>query len=74
MTELKPCPFCGEPAVIEEDAEDKGIYYVGCLSGGCFGRLESSIDVFGRSVAIAIWNHRYTPKRKNDEFTVEVKK
>lgn len=61
--ELKPCPFCGKPAQLEEDADHHGEFFsLGCSSGydsGCPGHhvfyTEAAED---RNKCITAWNTR----------------
>ena len=56
MTELKPCPFCGNSAKLK--SEKSGFYtgyYVECTSSLCMVRT-SSWGV--RDTAIFKWNYR----------------
>ena len=66
MSELKPCPFCGEKAEIKESWVYKGLYAVGCTNeGGCPAKNEEqdeqggfSIEFKSRQEAIDNWNTR----------------
>lgn len=52
MTELKPCPFCGGPAVLVRDEPTEGFCFVEC--GWC-GAHGPNTD---EQHAIADWNRR----------------
>lgn len=55
---LKPCPFCGEEAVVSDSApspDGRTFYQACCLTGGCPGNGTSYL---GRPHAIAAWNRR----------------
>ena len=61
MTELKPCPFCGEPVKMEKTAvfeKSFGFYHKDML-----GKCPLSLGVFIHDVseneAIEIWNRRF---------------
>lgn len=58
---IKPCPFCGGVAVLEEDVTVLGARFsVGCANAGeadCVGY--QSLTTFGRrSDAVKAWNRR----------------
>ena len=63
---LKPCPFCGEGAYVQEDS---GRYYVACTSldcGCCYGEAwdRNAIPVhqfIEEATAIQAWNTRQCP-------------
>jgi Lar family restriction alleviation protein len=55
--ELKPCPFCGEPARILEDMYHRTAVWIGCQTLGCFGRDQWEES---KPEAIAAWNRRPT--------------
>lgn len=62
--ELKPCPFCGSPALLEELGDHHGNYHnLGCSSKGCWAHhliyTESEQSV---EASIAAWNLRSPPK------------
>lgn len=54
---LKPCPFCGEPAVMEADHE--GFDMVACSDGGCAGAIANGY--LSLDAAVEAWNTR-TPQ------------
>lgn len=57
MTELKPCPFCGSPAVRVTRAgmSAADLYEVWCM--GCCARG----PVHLRAEAVRLWNERAAP-------------
>ena len=64
--DLKPCPFCGGPAILRPPPPVQGGIvwggYVGCASlAGCFmpHRLFDPKD--GHAEAVAAWNRRAVP-------------
>lgn len=61
---LRPCPFCGGDAAVEEiDRDGRASFSVGCTrddDGACMGY--QSLTTFAlRSEAIAAWNRRTPP-------------
>lgn len=57
LPEMKPCPFCGAPAMVEECRD--GRFSVGCTEpdGECMGYI--SLNTFDRKTdAIHAWNKR----------------
>jgi len=56
--ELKPCPFCGRRASLEETHEINSpvMFSVGCLDESCIGF--PSVTFQTRNDAIAAWNRR----------------
>ncbi|MBV6140022.1 Lar family restriction alleviation protein [Pseudomonas aeruginosa] len=60
MSELKPCPFCGSPAIA---VDDDGLTFVRCQPGsGCKGTgLISFWQTENSDTAIAAWNTRALP-------------
>lgn len=60
--ELKPCPFCGEPATPGFGAQDN---FVRCT--GCRGRTWSCYDTAAK--AIAAWNTRASDSRRCGDCT-----
>jgi|GEM_PF-6286432 hypothetical protein len=63
--ELKPCPFCGGAATIEEESDEDEIerfdipqYTIGCRTVLCPGFNSPMFDKWDRSEAIERWNTR----------------
>lgn len=56
MTELKPCPFCGQTARLEFHPGSMNMYWVGCTNPHC------NVVVYAddKEKAIAQWNRRLT--------------
>ena len=73
--ELKPCPFCGSPAELEEDSDHHGEWFnLGCsLHWGNTavkdndhcpgGRLWYTADLDEKQRAIMQWNTRANPPK-----------
>lgn len=64
MTELKSCPFCGEPAVqiFNVNAES---YVYGCYTIGCMGNAENNLYRYKTDrEAINAWNRRADDDRQ----------
>lgn len=59
--EIKPCPFCGMPAVASADGCSVGCIYIDCPGNGC---LEVSWDT--PEEAAAAWNNRAERRCRND--------
>lgn len=55
MTELKPCPFCGEKASLKINFSN---YYIECVSIGCLMLVQTKNIHKSRTVAIKAWNTR----------------
>ena len=55
MSELKPCPFCGEMPIIH--GEESGDYYIECINVGC-ACLPTSCFYETKEQAIEAWNRR----------------
>lgn len=64
--QLEPCPFCGAPAVGDENAYGTG-YMVGC-SADCV--LSPYVELASEAEAIAAWNTRTPPTSQSDEALV----
>lgn len=65
--DLKPCPFCGAPGVVQETKppqRDETYYTVGCLTRHCHcyvhGQL-AAVDHTKAASIIAAWNRRADP-------------
>jgi hypothetical protein len=60
--ELKACPFCNAPALLEELGDHHGAYYnLGCSVRGCLAfhvKYTESPDECSIEEAIAAWNRR----------------
>lgn len=66
--ELKPCPFCGAPAELEEDSDHHGEWFnLGCSNhwgkidpddACCGARLWYTAEPSEKAKAIAAWNRR----------------
>ena len=60
MEQLKPCPFCGKPGIIETDLSWNVPKYLALCSdydsGRCYGMQENWFD--DMSEAIEAWNTR----------------
>ena len=54
MTELKPCPFCGGEATVQEW---EGGYYIECLNPDC-DVSPATADFDAEKEAIVAWNRR----------------
>lgn len=54
-TELKPCPFCGEPEAYVVFPDENELYFVRCGNIDC--QAEGPVDL-GESGAIERWNER----------------
>lgn len=52
--ELKPCPFCGAPGML--DHYEKDGYLPQCSSGSCWGMIENWFDT--PEEAAKVWNSR----------------
>lgn len=54
--ELKPCPFCGEKAIL---STWKGCYIVGCDTEMCFGNI-NHVTLIGvdKEFIVKQWNRR----------------
>lgn len=57
---LLPCPFCGEPALLEKDSDHHGAWFnLGCSGDGCPGRWVFYTCPLGSlGDAVAKWNSR----------------
>lgn len=56
--DLKPCPFCGEEAEVEETIfGDVAVFSVGCLTEDCFG-YQSFVTFPLMKAAVEAWNTR----------------
>ena len=56
--ELKPCPFCGGEAMIEQTQHmGEYLYRIGCSKPGCRGRINGNAYE-SKTEAIAAWNTR----------------
>lgn len=67
MTELKPCPFCGEEAVFRSATAFNGKYpsfYIKCSSCDMqtLSYVDTGCDLKALEQAIEVWN-----RRANDE-------
>jgi len=60
MNKIKPCPFCGSTAHIEEGDS----FFVFCDNPSC--TADGPWDL-GESGAIEKWNTRYEPKDDSDQ-------
>ena len=68
MAELKPCPFCGGRAEMQEDdgcvghGENDTLYYVECCTCGGrtqgFGRLNADSIGGRKTLAVLFWEMR----------------
>ena len=56
MSDLKPCPFCGNAASLFEDSNHSTAYLVECLADGC--PASPNIWELDKATAIAAWNTR----------------
>lgn len=71
---LKPCPFCGKPAQLIEDADHHGGFFeLGCPDTECPAHWTFYTDpIDERDAAIAKWNTRTptptTPEEASDEM------
>lgn len=61
MTELKPCPFCGGQAEVEQHGTHRQSHVIACMD--CGGRLETGEVNEFRNRA---WNTRALPKEVTD--------
>lgn len=57
MTELKPCPFCGSPAHVEESMSG-GIFWIECEE--CHARSQICFGKNPCDAIIEAWNRRVT--------------
>ena len=65
MSELKPCPFCGEPARIRSEACTEGvIFYAECGNRLC--SVHPWVSATTPKVAAEIWNRRAEVKDDAD--------
>lgn len=70
MSDLKPCPFCGEPTMhhiftmVPDDQEAQLYTQITCE------RCKASISKDSRSAAIAGWNRRLSYKRLKPEEAI----
>lgn len=60
MSELKPCPFCGHKAILE-DLDCNPRFFVKCSNRYC--GVEQAPLYMSKASAIKAWNRR----KKNDE-------
>lgn len=60
-SELKPCPFCGEPPVTMGSGEGQRGLMIECITPGCVGPHTS---YYNHKAAIAAWNHRALEQRE----------
>lgn len=70
--ELKPCPFCGEGALVRTHrvAEDAEVAYVACDSCGC--RTDEHEDAYAPVPdAVAAWNRRVGSSRPAEQVEKE---
>ena len=68
MEDLKPCPFCGGPARLWDQAKGKAV--VGCAAGSHCCAVTPHI--FGTEAeAITAWNTRPSPARDEGAGTME---
>ena len=58
--ELKPCPFCGSPAVVSVDCDHHGEYFsLGCAVPECLGHWALYTEpIKGLRRAVERWNRR----------------
>lgn len=57
MSEMKPCPFCGAPAMLRKHEERIKPFFVRCGNLDC--RLIVATDYFAtKDEAIEAWNRR----------------
>lgn len=56
MTELKPCPFCGGEAIIEQDEDWYWEWTVSCRNEDCVCYEGRSYET--EEEAVAVWNRR----------------
>ena len=84
MTEIKPCPFCGEKAEtfhIPDNDEQERLehpkwdwnnpckWVIGCWTDGCFGNINHvTMTFFNEKDAINTWNRR----TENDKSDIQV--
>lgn len=58
MTELKPCPFCGEePEIVSYISYHKTVYKVRCNNRDC-PIIAATLDYISIEDAIEAWNRR----------------
>lgn len=58
MTDLKPCPFCGEtPEMVEEERLNNARYFIKCSNEKCKMVVETLYST-ERKRARETWNHR----------------
>jgi hypothetical protein len=62
VSELKPCPFCGSPASIEQVSNDDSWWIIRCTDQADDAAMACSacpeVQEDNREIAIAHWNHR----------------
>ena len=63
MSELKPCPFCRNKAILREK-EGLGTWIVECSNGRCPASYMIGWDYDTQIEAIEAWNKRYEPSEQ----------
>lgn len=75
MNELKPCPFCGYPAVFEPFKERKG-YAATVRCCNCPAEITTitlDTEEEAEMEAVFMWNRRANENTSNIDFKEEVK-
>jgi hypothetical protein len=56
--ELKPCPFCGGPAIVDAAWPNTRWYIACCADEDCYGCFVATNGYYTKEQAIELWNKR----------------